>query len=87
MGVRSSIPVEPFRLGGAVDADLKTGSDSKAQAGDIGWFDHVPVDQWGRRDVIEARGCAACRRPSEVHEKLVAELRCGAGGTSRRRGL
>jgi len=36
VGVRRSIPVEPFRLGGAVEADLKTGSDSKRERGTSG---------------------------------------------------
>lgn len=36
VGVRRSIPVDPFRLGGAVDADLKTGSDSKRKRGTLG---------------------------------------------------
>lgn len=37
----------------------------------------MPLDQRGRRDVVEARGRAVRLQPSEVHGKVVAELSLG----------
>lgn len=59
----------------ALDAQLSAWS--QRTRGTSEWFDHVPLDQRGRRDVIEARGRAVRRQPSEVHGKVVAELSLG----------
>ncbi|WP_230595487.1 hypothetical protein [Rhodococcoides fascians] len=73
--VLSLVSIVEVMARNALDAQLSGWS--QRVHGTPEWFDHVPLDPRGRRDVVEARGRAVRRQPSVVHGKVVAELSLG----------